>query len=159
MAETTIGTYLGWADVPTTNTAVTSYTKYVDIIDYSDLETAPDTIEITTQSDKKRKYKQGLPDQPQQTYTCSYDPETYAKIKKIGNATKAFCILFEESHSLLKWTGQISVQIAGGGVAENRTMTVTVVAEDDIELDGGETPAEWYYNESTKTISKTKPSS
>lgn len=160
MAETTIGTYLGWADVPASSgTEVTEYTKYIDIIDYSDLESAPETIEITTQSDKKRKYKQGLPDQPQQSYTCSYDPIAYGKIKALGNATKAFCILFEESNSLMKWQGQISVQMAGGGVGEARTMTVTVVAETDIDLDGatGETYTKWYYNDTTKKISKTAP--
>lgn len=159
MAETTIGTYLGWTDVPTSG-SVTAYTKYVDIIDYSDLENAPDTIDITTLSNHKRVYKQGLPDQPQQTYTALYDPVSYATIKKLGNTTKAFCLYFEESQSLVRWTGQISVQIAGGGVAEARTMTLSVVAEDEIDTAGSWvgstfTPEKWYYHEETKVINKT----
>lgn len=163
MAETTIGTYLGWADVPSSDTtSISEYTKYVDITDYSDLETAPETIDVTTMSNKKRVYKQGLPDQPQQTYTAMYDPKTYAIIKALGNATKAFCLLFEESNSLVKWTGQISVQIAGAGIAEARTMTITVVAEDEIEVDGtgtgaAFTPAKWYFHSDSNKINKTAP--
>lgn len=160
MAETTIGTYLGWADVPSSSsTSVSEYTKYVDIVDYSDLESAPETIDVTTMSNKKRVYKQGLPDQPQQSYTCNFDPKAYATIKALGNATKAFCLLFEESNSLLKWTGQISVQISGAGIAENRTMTVTVTAEDEIDIDGGTTPTKWYFHEGTNKINKTASSS
>lgn len=160
MAETTIGTYLGWADVPTSSaTPISEYTKYVDITDYSELESAPETIDITTMSNHKRVYKQGLPDQPQQTYTAMYDPKTYAIVKALGNTTKAFCLFFEESQSLLKWTGQVSVQIAGGSIAEARTMTITVVAEDEIEIDGtgtGESfePTKWKFTASTNKITK-----
>lgn len=162
MAETTIGTYLGWADIPAqASTAITEYTKYVDITDYSDLESAPETIDVTTMSNHKRVYKQGLPDQPQQTYTAMYDPKTYAIIKALGNTTKAFCLMFEESNSLVKWTGQISVQIAGGSIAEVRTMTITVVAEDEIEVDGtgtgaAFTPTKWYFHADTNKINKTE---
>lgn len=164
MAETTIGTYLGWADVPTsTATAISEYTKYVDITDYSELESAPETIDVTTMSNHKRVYKQGLPDQPQQTYTAMYDPKTYAIVKALGNATKAFCLYFEESKSLIKWTGQVSVQIAGGGIAEARTMTLTVVAEDEITVDGTGSgssfePTTWYFHSATNKINKTSGS-
>lgn len=160
MAETTIGTYLGWADLPTSSTTpISEYTKYVDITDYSELESAPEKIDITTMSNHKRVYKQGLPDQPQQTYTAMYDPKTYAIIKALGNNIKSFCLFFEESKSLLKWQGQASVQIAGGSIAEARTMTITVVAETEIEVDGTGTgasfePTKWKFTASTNKITK-----
>lgn len=162
MAESTIGTYLGYADIPSSTTSISEYQKLADITDYSDLESAPETIDVTTMSNKKRVYIQGLPDQPQQTYTALYDPTLYFKIKKmeLARTKKAFCLLMEESNSLLTWQGGVSVQLAGGGVNEARTMTISITAETEISLDATEsgnavTITKWYYHDATGKINKT----
>ena len=130
MAESTIGTYLGYADVPASGTAIpTSYTVACDITDYPDQDSPAERIETTTLSDKGRTYTKGLKDTAEQVYTANYDRAKYQALEAIADQVKYWAVLFEESKSLFYTKGKASVAILGGGVGDVRQMSITIYPE------------------------------
>ena len=75
----------------TSTTASGTYTKLVDIKDFPDLGSAPDTIEVTTLSDKMKRYVQGLQDTGSFEFTYNYTKDDFTKVAALDdNATHYF---------------------------------------------------------------------
>lgn len=148
MAESTATTYLGYAKV-TGTTVPTSFEKVCDIIDYPDLTSPAERIEVTTLSDKTRRYIKGIADQAEQTYTANYDKTQYKTIKDFGDEENWWCILFSESGSVFYFKGQSHISAAGGGVGDVRKMNITLYSNTEPTL----YTYSGTYDEDTKTIS------
>lgn len=156
MSESTSTTYLGYAEIPSSGSAVpTSFTKVCDITDYPDLSSPAERIETTTLSDKKRTYIKGLEDTTEQTYGANYDKAQYKAVKAFGDDQKYWGILFEDSASFFYFKGQSHISVAGAGLNEVRKMNITLYPNTEIELYEG-TGA---YDETTGNITLTAQSS
>jgi hypothetical protein len=132
-AITTVGVYLGYAPKPTSNTAITEYTKLCDITDFSDLSGEVERAETTTLSEKvARTYKKTLRNTSDLTFTANYTKTDYSDIQDLVESDKGseymFCLLFEQDGSVIEWEGDLTVGITGGGIGETIHMTVTTVA-------------------------------
>lgn len=123
-----------------------SYTKLVNIKDYPDLGGEPEMIETTTLSDKMRTYVEGVQSLDGLTFTANYDKEDYAKVKALGGSEHDFAVWFGgtgEGENLeptgeegkFKFSGTISVYVAGGGVNEATNMNITIAPSTIIEPD------------------------
>lgn len=137
MADSTSSTYLGYTTKATSTTGPLEFTIACDIIDYPDLTSPAERIEVTTLSDKARKYIKGIADQAEQTYTANYDREQYNIISDFGDDEKCWAILFlnEEGDSSVFWfNGQSHISVAGGGVGDVRKMNITLYANTDVKL-------------------------
>ena len=122
MAETTIGTYLGYR---TSGQTGSTYTKACDIIDYPDLVDPAERIETTTLSDPARTYKKGLGNTSEKVFTANYDKGNYKTLQSLDGEYE-WCVLFEESGSVITFSGESQVSIAGGGVGEARKMNLAI---------------------------------
>lgn len=152
MAESTATTYLGWAELPPTGNEVPErFVKVCDIIDYPDLTSPAERIEVTTLSDKTRRYIKGIADQAEQTYTANFDRTQYDTIKGFGDAEKYWCILFSESKSVFYFKGQSHISAAGGGVGDVRKMNITLYSNTEPTLYDGDGA----YDETTTMITLT----
>lgn len=60
-----------------------TWTKLFDMKTDADEATAPDQLEVTTQSSLTKEYIAGLQDNPQKQYTANYDLVTYRLIKSL----------------------------------------------------------------------------
>ena len=156
MAESTIGTYLGYDSSTNASSATTVPTTFAlacDITDYPDLDSPAERIETTTLSDKGRTYTKGLKDTAELTFTANFKREQYEGLERIADTVRYWAVLFEESKSLFYFKGKASVAILGAGVGDVRTMSVTIYPEQAPDL---AEPA-YYYNASNATITSTKP--
>lgn len=167
--ETTIGTYLGWATPSSDGTIPTEFEYVGPIYDYSELFSDPELIDNTTMSDKAMTNFSGLAQQPLTTFNMPFSAKILHKIHLVEGQKKAICLLFEgngnnEGPSLLWWEGTFSRGMGGGQVNARREMSVTASSSTVKDFDGSGTgdswePTAWYFNETTKKITKTAPSS
>lgn len=157
MAESTIGTYLGYEELESNQTSATtlptSFKLACDITDYPDLDSPAERIETTTLSDKGRTYTKGLKDTAELTFTANFDRTKYEDLERIADTVRYWAVLFEESKSLFYFKGKASVAISGAGVGDVRTMSVTIYPEQAPDL----AKAGYYYNSVSKTITTTQP--
>jgi hypothetical protein len=156
MAESTIGTYLGYdssSNASSATTVPTSFALACDITDYPDLDSPAERIETTTLSDKGRTYTKGLKDTAELTFTANFDKAKYTALEEIADTVRYWAVLFEESKSLFYFKGKASVAVLGAGVGDVRTMSVTIYPEQAPDL----AETEYYYNASSATITTTNP--
>ena len=85
------------------------------------LGTTPEKVENTTLSDKVKKYEQGIGDAGELEYKLKYlnkdANSTYRKMRKFMEGGKV--VFFEQEYpdgTKVKFSGQVSVEISGGGV-------------------------------------------
>lgn len=159
MAESTIGTYLGYEKLEGGATSATtvpnSFVLACDITDYPDLDSPAERIETTTLSDKGRTYTKGLKDTAELTFTANFDRAKYDDLEEIADTVRYWAVLFEESKALFYFKGKASVAVLGAGVGDVRTMSVTIYPEQAPILAPKTTP--YYYNASNATITSIKP--
>lgn len=130
MALSTAGTYLMYkAD------EVGTYAKLVDIINYPDLGSAPNKIDTTNLSATVMKtFIFGLMEAPDFSFECNYDDTEYNTIANLAGDTLYLQLQFGEggADGTFSWQGQVQVYVMGGGVDEQRKMTVVCSAETEI---------------------------
>lgn len=149
MAESTATTYLGYADVSGSGLP-TTFTKACDIIDYPDLSSPAERIEVTTLSNETRVYIKGLPDQADQVFTANFDRVQYQALKDLGDDEHYWAVLFGDSGALFYFKGQSSIAVAGAGVGDVRTMSLTLYPNTEPTLD----TSTWEYNSTNSSIVK-----
>ncbi len=121
----------------------TSYTKLEDIISYPDLGGSPETIDVTTLSDRMMTNILGLQSADSMEFPILYTPESYAKLKKLENKTEYYSIwvggtddgeTVTPTGSLGKFSfqGMLNVRMTGAGVNEARKATITLSASTPI---------------------------
>ena len=112
----------------TSTAADGSYTKLVDIKDFPDLGSAPDTIEVTTLSDKMKRYIQGLQDTGSFEFTYNYTKTAFTAVKALDdNKTHYFELDFGNDgaggEGMFYFAGQVSTYVSGastGAVVEGK---------------------------------------
>ena len=120
-------------------TGTTTYSKLVDIKSFGDLGGVPETIDVTTLSDKKRKTVPGVEDLETITFTANYTAADYDACEAVAGTEKSFAVWFggTESNGVVtptgsdgkfEMTGVLSVYKNGGGVNEAQEMTISINA-------------------------------
>lgn len=120
-------------------TGTITYSKLVDIKSFGDLGGVPETIDVTTLSDKKRKTVPGVEDLETITFTANYTAADYDTVAAVAGTEKSFAVWFggTESNGVVtptgsdgkfEMTGVLSVYKNGGGVNEAQEMTISINA-------------------------------
>lgn len=113
----------------------TTWTKLFDYKTNPDEATAPDQLEVTTQSSLTKEYIEGLQDNPQKQYTANYDLVTYRLIKSLKGVEQDVAEWFGAASDGItpdghdgKFAGKgfLDVYWNGGDANTVRNMTVTV---------------------------------
>ena len=113
----------------------TTWTKLCDFKTDPDEATAPEQLEVTTQSDNIKKYIEGLQDNPQKQYTCNYSLTAYRLIKSLKGTEQDVAEWFGVSSDGTtpdghdgKFAGKgfLDVYWNGGDANTVRNMTVTL---------------------------------
>lgn len=114
-----------------------TYTKLCDTKTGPDLGSAPEPIEVTTQSDPARVYIPGIENTDQQSYTANYTLADYQTIKGL-KGTEYYISrwlgasyaggIYTPSGSDGKFTGKgyIDVYVNGNGVNDPDEMTIVI---------------------------------
>ena len=120
-----------------------TYTKLEDIISYPDLGGSPETIDVTTLSDRMMTNILGLQSADSMEFPILYTPESFATLKKLENSTEYYAIwvggtddgtTVTPTGKLGKFSfeGMLNVRMTGAGVNEARKATITLSASTPI---------------------------
>lgn len=120
-----------------------TYTKLEDIISYPDLGGSPETIDVTTLSDRMMTNILGLQSADSMEFPILYTPESFANLKKLENSTEHYAIwvggtddgtTVTPTGKLGKFSfeGMLNVRMTGAGVNEARKATITLSASTPI---------------------------
>lgn len=139
----TIDTYLlkGTGTTPT-------WSILLPIKEFPDLGGTPESIDVTTLSDKMRHYVPGVQDNDAFEFTCNYDPTDFSTVQALDGAETQFAVAFGKTVSgsggsstttvggngIFKFKGFASVFANGGGVNDPRDMTVSIMPSTDIDF-------------------------
>ena len=137
-----ISTYKTFLMKKTGTGSTATYTKVVDIIDFPDMGGAPETIDVTTLSNKMRTYIEGVQDTGALEFTANYDKTAFQTIKGytepgeyavwFGGTSDGTTLTPTGSEGQFTWTGTVSVYVAGAGVNEGVQMKITCTPSTDI---------------------------
>ena len=121
----------------TSDTVAGSYTKLVDIKDFPDLGSAPDTIEVTTLSDKMKRYVQGLQDTGSFEFTYNYTKDDFTKVAALDdNATHYFELDFGNDgaggEGSFYFAGQVSTYVSGAGTGAVVEAKIIVTCDSEV---------------------------
>lgn len=133
MAISTFQTYL----MHGTGTGSITYKKLIDINSFPDLGGAPETIDITTLSDRMRRYILGIQNTEMMSFECNYDSAKYEEIKALrGETNIPFAVWFGSSdadgvtpdghNGKFEFKGALDIYVSGGGVNEPVKMTISI---------------------------------
>ena len=124
----------------TSTTASGTYTKLVDIKDFPDLGSAPDTIEVTTLSDKMKRYVQGLQDTGSFEFTYNYTKSDFTKVKALDDNAKHFFELDfgndgAGGEGSFYFAGQVSTYVSGAGTGAVVEAKIIVTCDSEVKTD------------------------
>lgn len=113
--------------------STTTYSKLIDIKDYPDLGGSPEMVEVTTLSDKVRKFVEGVEDNSLMEFNANYTHTDYATITALSGE-QDLSIWFggtasntpTGSEGKFDFKGTVSVRVTGAGVGDPRSMIVSV---------------------------------
>ena len=141
MASTApISTYKTYLMYRTTTNG--TYDKLCDIKSFPDLGGEPERIDVTTLSDKVRKYTAGVQDLSSFTFNANYIASDFATINELSGHQYDYAIWVgatttnnedtpDGSDGKWSWTGDIYVFKAGGDVNAAQDMTITAFPSTD----------------------------
>ncbi len=142
MAISTEGSYLLYKAAN-----ATAYSKLVDIKEFPDLGSAPDTLDTTTLSDHQKKSILDILDPGALEFTCNYTKEDYSALKAIEakGAGQKFAVAFgcDESAAtetitgtdgFFTFEGELAVYVKGGSVSAVTEMGVSIAVSSEIAL-------------------------
>lgn len=124
----------------TASTAAGTYAKLVDIKDFPDLGSAPDTIEVTTLSDKMKRYIQGLQDTGSFEFTYNYTKADFTKVKALNdNAKHYFELNFGNDgaggEGSFYFSGQVSTYVSGAGTGAAVEAKIIVTCDSEVKTE------------------------
>lgn len=122
----------------TSTTAAGTYTKLVDIKDFPDLGSAPDTIEVTTLSDKMKRYIQGLQDTGSFEFTYNYTKTDFTKVNALDDNAKHFFELDFGNDGAgcegsFYFSGQVSTYVSGAGTGAAVEAKIIVTCDSEVK--------------------------
>lgn len=118
-------------------TQTTEYTKLLDIKSFPDLGGEPERIDVTTLSDRVRKYTAGVQDLSSFNFTANYIAADYTKVLALVGQQRDYAIWVGATtdssgidtptgaNGQWSWTGDVSVFKNGGEVNASQDMTIT----------------------------------
>lgn len=149
MAASTTPTSSKWTFLMHKASAAQSFTKLVDIKDYSDLGGEREMLETTTLTDDMQHFIPGIImlDNGNVQFNCNYILSDYKKLKALEEKDEQYAVWLggtksadgtvtpngEDGKFLI--SGLLSVRIVGKGVNEVREMQVSIAPTKDITLD------------------------
>ena len=111
----------------------TSYTKLIDIKDFSDLSQPPEMLDATTLTDEQRVYVAGITEAEALTFTCNYSKSDYTTLAALAGTDGYYAVWFGASGSTpdghdgkFSFKGDLRVTKSGAGVNEVQDMVVTI---------------------------------
>ena len=118
----------------------TSYTKLVPIVEFPDLGSAPEQIDVTTLDDTMRHYIPGVQDTGSLQFKAWYTNTDYSTLKALAGQDKYYAVFFGGTNSTtptgsngsFKFKGDLRVSLDGGSVNEAVSMTITIFPSTDI---------------------------
>ncbi len=116
----------------------TAYTKLVDITSFPDLGGEPEAIDVTTLSDRMKKFIPGIQENSAMPFEANYTKEDYAKVKALEGTEQKLAVWFGATTAdnvdtptgddgKFSFPGYVTVRIVGAGVNEAVKMTITVI--------------------------------
>ena len=142
-AQATMGTYLMYK----ATTAATTYTKLLDIKNFPDLGGEPERVDVTTLSDRVRKYVMGVQDLSSFTFNCNYIAADYQKVTALTGKQTDFAIWIGDTYNSAdgtytptgsdgqwEFTGDVTAYKAGGDVNAAQDMTVVIFPSTDFKF-------------------------
>ena len=119
-----------------------TYSKLIDIKSFPDLGGEPERIDVSTLSDKVRKYTAGMQSMSSFQFKANYIAADYQKIVSLEGKQSEYAIWLGATSSngqdtptgsdgQWSWTGDISVFKAGGDVNAAQDMTITAFPSTD----------------------------
>lgn len=124
----------------TSNTVAGTYAKLVDIKDFPDLGSAPDTIEVTTLSDKMKRYIQGLQDTGSFEFTYNYTKADFTNVKALDDNEKHFFELDfgndgAGGEGSFYFSGQVSTYVSGAGTGAAVEAKIIVTCDSEVKTE------------------------
>lgn len=140
-ATAPISTYKTYLMYKATSSA-TSYTKLIDIKSFPDMGGEPENIDVTTLSDKIRKYTPGVQDLSSFQFEANYIAADYQKIKALEGTQTQYAVWVGATttndvntptgeNGQWSWTGDVRAIKSGGGVNDPQNMTITMYPSTD----------------------------
>lgn len=124
----------------------TTYTKLADIISYPDLGGSPETIDVTTLSDRMMTNILGLQSADSMEFPILYEKDTFTTIKKLENKTEHYAVWLGGTDDgsevtptgdlgKFSFDGMLNIRVTGAGVNEARKATITLAASTPIDFE------------------------
>jgi len=123
MSISTSGVSLKWGPTPV------SLSKVIEIKDFPDLGSAPESIETTTLSDKSQTYIPGILSQGAMEFTANYMKADYSAVSEDTDTDLYYALEFGEngSEGIFMWRGRHFVWVSAAGVNSPVEMKISVV--------------------------------
>lgn len=128
----------------------TTWTKLVDIRDFPDLGGDPELIDTTTLTDKQRTGVPGIIEADTLVFTANYDKDDFTRLNTQMEADRSensyYAVWFGGTEvagqdptptgalGKFSFKGKLTVRVAGGGVNEARTMSVSIAASTPVSF-------------------------
>lgn len=123
----------------------TTYTKLVDIKDFSDLSQPPEALDTTTLTDYQRTHILGIQESDNITFTCNYVKADYSTLAGLANTETYFSVWLGATEAggvvtptgtdgKFSFKGYLTVTKSGAGVNEVQDMVVTIAASTPVTL-------------------------
>lgn len=123
-------------------TAKGTYTKLAGLKEVPEFGIEPEKVENTTLEDKVKKYEFGIGDAGELEYKFAYENDgTDAPYRILRNAadnkTKLFFEQTYPDNTKVKFEGQVSVKLGGGGVNSVIEFTLKIALQSELEFTDG----------------------
>ena len=139
MALTSYKTYLMYK----ASSSSTTWTKLIDIKEYPDLGSAPDTLDATTLSDNQHMYENDIYDPGSLEFTANYSLADYKKLKALEGVETSYAVWLGATESgttrtpsgewgKFEFKGKLAVWKKGASVSAIQDMGFTIAPTTEI---------------------------
>ena len=116
------------------------WVKLIDIKEFPDLGSSPDTVDITTLSNHMKTYIYDIQDPGSLEFSANFDKDDYTKVKALEKKTEHYAVWFGASadteptgsEGKFFFDGELSAWPKGGGVSAVREMGIAIAPATDI---------------------------
>lgn len=121
------------------------FVELIAVVDSPDFGGEPETVDVTTQKDTKRRYINGLQDSSSLTFTAWYTKEDATALQAIKEADEAisdsadlatyqYQIGEDGEHGIYEWQGKLDWYLNSAAPGDAQQISITISDEGDTEL-------------------------
>jgi len=121
------------------------YSKLIDIVNFPNLGSTPEQVDMTTLTDTNRQYEFGVQDTGLLEYDANYTKSDYEALKALEGSQESYAVWFggtktggvvtpTGTNGKFEFTGELSVYVSEGGVNDPVRMHISIAPSSDIEL-------------------------